>query len=372
MPRTAMADDPSTLNVAMINGKYHNALTLSEGFMDLTNDATTMGRKRSELNTFLGQASIFLKSVRHTKVPCILLLNWFARYLDEQPLAKQSAINKITTVVHALLFNDLVEPDPIFPIRFETMRKSAITLARNTKAAKAPVILSTDPFTMLPAYTLRLAVIWLMTGVRYISLPEMDTNYEIDKTLPFEAASGISWRKTELPSKPLLICVCHNPRLKTACPIHTSTTERSLQLAARAATILKYLQANRHTPRRTLAIGFKLWSKHIDDPVMAEVFRAHINVVFGWTAKRGRHERGMFLYYTEDAHDYLPEQLPDLVGQVVEFYDATIPIVAATPINILQFKLYKNWLARLAYIGVLLSDVQDAGQASRSTRVVFH
>lgn len=343
----------------MINGSLHNAITLSEGFMDLTNDAKTLARKRSEINVFLGQVSKFWKSVKYKKVPCVLLFNWYARYLDENPHVKQSAINKITTVIHALTYADLIEPDPIFQLKFETMRKAAITLAKNNKADKAPVILSSDPFAMLPKYVLRLAVVWLMTGVRYISLAELDVNHEVDPSLPFEAASGLSWRKTELPSKPLVICTCQMKNLADGCPIHTKTVEWSQQLAARAGTVLRYWQATRHSPRHTLAIAFHLCSKLLFDPYLAQIYRRHVNVIFGWSHDRKPREKDMFLYYTEDADRYTPEQLPQLVRQVVAVYDESIPIIAAKPINVMQFKLFKNWLQRLSKIQVLLSQVQQ-------------
>lgn len=358
MPRRAMAADASDLNVAMINGKLYNALTLSEGFMELTNDAKTLARKRSELNTFLRQVAFFWNDIRDKKIPCAYLMNWFARYLDEHPLAKQSAVNKITTVVQALLFADLVEPDPIFQLRFETMRKSAITLARNNKAEKAPVIVTPDPFVMLPAYSKRLAVIWLMTGVRYISLPEVCVNYQVEQSLPFEAASALSWKKTVLPSKPLVFCTCSLKGLADACPIHTTTTEWSMQLPAIATTVMKYWQTTRHSCRRTLAIAFVLCSKWLYHPELGDVYRQHLNVIFGWVHKRGKREKDMFMYYTEDSEKYVPEQMPTLVRKVVEFYDDLIPIIAAKPVDLAHFSIFKNWLKKISALGLQLSDVQ--------------
>lgn len=347
MPRPPRGSEGAIQHVAVIDGRMVDASLLTMGFMETTLDSSTLARKRSEINTFLSYLEKGIFDFSDCKVSCRAVLDWMVTHLDENPLCKGAAVNKLTSVIQALTIANLIEPDPVFLHTYGVMKKLALSAAKNVKMSKAKVICLEDPLKLLPFHCRRLAALWLMTGVRAISLEEINRTYEPQLDLPIEAAQINITQKTITASKPFVICVCDLPSCGNACPLHCPEIPCSSRTTDQVNTILTRLQITRHSFRRTLAVAFRLHSKHRCNPAIAEAFGKFIDTVFGWKPPARKTDKSMFYYYSSDYETYSDKALPTIVMRTIQFYDEAVPLITANPLNATQFAFYRSWQARL-------------------------
>lgn len=348
MPRPSDETYGERQAAACINGQWHNATSLTVGFLEYTLDASTLYRKRCEINSFLEYLEKGIFSFVDRKVPCADIFEWMSVHLEENPLVKGSATNKLVAVTRALVLADLVAPDPLFALRYDTMKKLVLSLAKNLQVSKAKALCLPNPLQMLPHHTHRLLVTWMMTGVRFISLPEINRSFSLDPTLPFQAASTHIWQKTVVPSAPFVICVCDDPTLRHACPIHNAPVQWSCDLSVQANTILRSLLITRHSFRRTLALAFKLHSKYINNPRIRRTYINFLYKVFGWRPpRRGQYDdKCMYKYYTSDSDNFVGRTFPALALRMVAFYDDIIPVTSGIPMDDTHRAIFRTWYTR--------------------------
>lgn len=331
MPRPPKEEIEDRLAVACINGAWYNATALTMGFLEYTLDASTLYRKRCEINSFLAYLEKGIFSFPDSKIPCAVLFEWLAIHLEENPLVKGAAINKLVAVTQALVLSNLMIPEPLFAHKYDMMKKLVISLAKNLQASKAKALCITNPFALVPKYVHRLLATWLTTGVRFISIPEIDRVFQLDPELPFEAASTSIWQKTIVPSCPFVLCLCDAPELVHCCPIHTAPLQLTANLSTQANVILRQLRITRHTFRRTLALAFRIHSKYLNHPALKQSYLQFLYKIFGWRPPRKGVDKCMFQYYTSDFASFQNRPFPAVTLKVVRFYDDMIPILTGTP-----------------------------------------
>lgn len=347
MPRQAQSQDEGTQFLAVIDGQVVSATSLTTGFMEFTLDSSTLYRKRSEINTFLSYLANGIYDFSDSKIPCRAVLEWMATHLDENPLSKGAAVNKLTSVVQALTIADLILPDPMFLHTYSVMKKLAMSAAKNVKMSKAKVICLDDPLKLLPVHCRRLAALWLMSGVRAISLEEINKDYAPDVNLPIEAARINVTQKTMIASRPFVFCICDLPSCGEACPLHCPVVHVSTTTSDQANAIMTRLQVTRHSFRRTLAVAFRLYSKNRNNPTIVDVFEKFINKIFGWKPPTKKADKTMFYYYSSDYEQYENRPVPAIVKRAIQFYDEIIPLLTANPLDASQFAFYRSWQRRI-------------------------
>lgn len=224
-------------------------------------------------------------------------------------MVRQAARNKLTAIFQVLIIKNLLKGDSLYVPALGIMRSLVLAATKNNPPAKAPLLLENNPLDSVHYKCRQVLLIWMLTGVRYDGLFLLPPAFKVSKIEPMEWAVLEVRSKTSTIAKPRVFCVCSLIDYREYCPVCRREKLAAREIYDIAHDILKSLKCQKHTFRRSLAMGFVLGSKWLENSPISQLYKAWVVTLFGWSANG----RSMLEYYTADRERYTLEMLPEII-----------------------------------------------------------